>query len=271
MTEHQISELLKARRRALGLTVDDLAEQTGIPKPHLLALESQQFRLLPQDRLPEFLARCSAVLDLEGLTYQPQSASPSSRVAYYRQSEKGHKSSRSYLPIFYLTLLAVAILCFVAYVVHHHADNLEEERAKYALRLSGLGSSVLHSSSTTEETAPSSEEPPQQPTLLVTGGGEQLAVTLNQPSPSPVIVAALDASQSDKSWFGVTGSDLAAGGIELNAAYPMQTVTLLPDTTTAILTLGVTKGISLTIDGEVLDLSALTTDGLSTITLTIQR
>lgn len=272
MTEKDISDLLKERRQLLGLTVDALAEKTGIPKPHLLALESQQFRLLPQERLEEFLTRCAKALELERLDYLPEPPRTVAKRARHRRQEPRGKTPRSYLPIFYLTLVAVLILSGVAYVVHHHAEKLEAERAKYALRLSALRSSPSQAASTEEATPSSSaEEASPQPIVTTTGGGNQLAVTLSQPSATVVLVVSLDVTQAEKSWIGVTDSDLPAEGIELNASRLTHTVTLMPEAIATTLTLGVTKGIQVTVDGQPLDLSLLTTDGLSTITLTIQR
>ena len=70
------------------------------------------------------------------------------------------------------------------------------------------------------------------------------------------------------SWLSVSDSELA-NGITLSADKPSQTVTLSPNTTYTI-TLGVVKGISVTVDNQKLDLSSLTSDN-ATITLTIKE
>lgn len=269
MTEEEISALLQKRRQMLGLTIDDLAAKTGIPKPHLLALESQQFRFLPEERLQAFLETYARVLDLDGLTYQPEPPKSSSRLARKHPERQNKLSSQSYLPMFYLTLVALSILLVVAYVVHQYGSQLEEARAKYALRLSEAVQTSASSMAAPVPASSSEPEPVPKSSLTVTGGGDQLSVTLANPSPTVSLTVTLDAAQAERSWLGVTSSDLPPEGRELTLTHPQQVVTLSPETTSTTITLGVTKGISLTIDGQALDLSTLTTDGLSTITLTI--
>ena len=74
-------------------------------------------------------------------------------------------------------------------------------------------------------------------------------------------------ASNTSSWISVTNTDLAAG-TTLTPTQSSQTVTLSPNTT-YIITLGVVKGVTVTVGSQKIDLSTLTSDS-AIITLTIE-
>ena len=65
MREQTIGEILREARVAKHLTLEEVEEKTAIPSPHLLALELEQFKLIPKDKIETYLQQYSEAVELD--------------------------------------------------------------------------------------------------------------------------------------------------------------------------------------------------------------
>ncbi len=195
-----------------------------------------------------------------------QTVATRSRVSRYDTSSKKNSS----LPLVLLSLVALGILIFVAFVVW---GQLQVEKKATSNASSVVNSSsnsqksTVESSQKTAET--SSTEDSSSISMTTEGGGNSLTVNLSNVTKSLDVVVSL--SGADSSWVSVTNSEAGNSGTLLSAdGTTSYTATLPSGTTTSLITLGVTQGVTITIDGQKIDTSALTSTSLSSITLNIQ-
>ena len=115
----------------------------------------------------------------------------------------------------------------------------------------------------------SSTEPSSSITMTTEVSGSNLAVNLTGVSDSLDVIISL--SGAENSWVSVTGSETGDSGTLLSTTGTTSYTATLPlGTTTSLITLGVTQGVSITIDGQELDMSGLASTTVSYITLNIQ-
>jgi len=167
-----------------------------------------------------------------------------------RRSSKKNKAS--FLPLFYFILFALSIVIFVTYYVWNYLQTQPE-------RSSASSYSVVQAISSTSSVTPSSSSSSSssssniEPAISVSGEGNRVEVAYKTSKET----AKLQLSVSDaRSWVSVSESDLEGG------------VTLSPDNKSAetsvstknpvTITLGVVKGVALTVDNQTVDLSKLT-------------
>ena len=178
-----------------------------------------------------------------------------------RRSSKKNKTS--FLPLFYFILFALSIVIFVTYYVWNYLQTQPE-------RSSASSYSVVQATSSTSSVTPSSSSSSSssssnmEPAISVSGEGNRVEVAYKTSKET----AKLQLSVSDaRSWVSVSESELEGG------------VTLSPDNKSAettvstknsvIITLGVVKGVALTVDNQTVDLSKLTAQtGKITVTFT---
>lgn len=202
---------------------------------------------------------------------QPTSPSPQiTSVApsnLRRTSSRSTKSSKEKSGGFFklvVGLLLTAAIVFVGFTVY------KQFFAGDAAKKETVASSSLSSDSETASSTPASSSKPAEPTpttkLAVTGGGEgiNVAVTTSQ---KPVKIE-LSYAGTGASWIGVSNSDI--GGVTLNAETPKATAVLNEGATESLIELGVTQGVTIKINNQVLDMSAITNTATSSISLTIQ-
>ncbi|MBF0776302.1 hypothetical protein BVE84_07175 [Streptococcus azizii] len=285
MRQKSIGEVLRAARESRGWNFTDLQRMTKIQAKYLQALEYNDFEYIPDKAYTRsFLQRYAEVLELDA-TVLLDAYDQNSLVMYYeageeaelqselRRSYKVKKKKTSYLPLIYLLLSSIFILCFVTYIVYSRVQNQARPNE------TSISYSVVSQSTTTSEpesqpsdsssssTIPSSSSSLAAGVSLETsGGGNDLAVTVKG-AKLPVTVALSVSSVT--SWVSLTGTEIA-GGFTLSPDSPTVSATLPEGTATATLVLGVVRGVDVTIAGQKLDTSALTNQSGNVI-LTIEQ
>ena len=314
MREQTIGEILREARVAKHLTLEEVEEKTAIPSPHLLALELEQFKLIPKDKIETYLQQYSEAVELdtsdllekyheqevdssdeeqeehvvesittntESIVKTPQdetisiakSASDDSFIIGSRSSRyKGKEKTNSYLPIVMLCLVALGILAFVSFVTWNQLQS-DSNNASTSYSVVHSSSSTTtdstssESSSSTSESSSSEEDTSLK--MSTEGSGNSLTVNLSNVTDSLTVEISL--SGADSSWVSVTNSESNDSGTLLSSTGTTSYTAVLPSgTTSSLITLGVTEGVTVTIDGQEVDTSVLTSTTLSYITINIQ-
>lgn len=314
MREQTIGEILREARVAKHLTLEEVEEKTAIPSPHLLALELEQFKLIPKDKIETYLQQYSEAVELdtadllekyheqevdssdeeqeehvvestttntESIVKTPQdetisiakSDSDDSFIIGSRSSRyKGKEKTNSYLPIVMLCLVALGILAFVSFVTWNQLQS-DSNNASTSYSVVHSSSSTTtdstssESSSSTSESSSSEEDTSLK--MSTEGSGNSLTVNLSNVTDSLTVEISL--SGADSSWVSVTNSESNDSGTLLSSTGTTSYTAILPSgTTSSLITLGVTEGVTVTIDGQEVDTSALTSTTLSYITINIQ-
>ena len=314
MREQTIGEILREARVAKHLTLEEVEEKTAIPSPQLLALELEQFKLIPKDKIETYLQQYSEAVELdtadllekyheqevdssdeeqeehvvestttntESIVKTPQdetisiakSASDDSFIIGSRSSRyKGKEKTNSYLPIVMLCLVALGILAFVSFVTWNQLQS-DSNNASTSYSVVHSSSSTTtdstssESSSSTSESSSSEEDTSLK--MSTEGSGNSLTVNLSNVTDSLTVEISL--SGADSSWVSVTNSESNDSGTLLSSTGTTSYTAVLPSgTTSSLITLGVTEGVTVTIDGQEVDTSALTSTTLSYITINIQ-
>lgn len=306
MSEINMGDLLREARVQKKLSLEDIEKQTKIPQHYLLAMELDQFNILPQEKLDPYLKDYTAAVglnlaDLMSSQQEPEEKlntqeekidtvilpkthefeipekdesirtleiSPStSPITSTRSSRYRTKESRpSYLPIISLCFATLAILSFVFYTVWQQTKQSNQTKTSDYSVVSSTSSQVSEESSSTSETPTSSSE--NQTTLTTTGSGDSLSVNVENANNDVEISISLAGAES--SWVSVTNSEAGDGGTLLTSNDNSLTTKLLSGTTSSVITLGVTAGVTVTINGQVVDLSNLASTSVSYITLNIK-
>lgn len=283
MRQKSVGEVLRAARESRGWTLADVQRMTTIQSKYLQALEYNDFEFIPDSTYTRsFLQTYAEILELDVavlldayernslvMYYEPGEEEPADR----RRSYKVKKKKTSYLPLIYLLLASTFILLFVTYIVYTRVQN-QARNTDTSPSYSVVSQSTTTTESTTEETETESEElttpasssESQEVQLTTSGGGNTLAVTVAGTT-DPVEVSLSVSSVT--SWISLTDTDIASG-FTLSPDTPVVTATLPAGTTTATLVLGVVQGVEITIAGQQLDTSALTTQS-ATVYLTIEQ
>ncbi|WP_294422480.1 RodZ domain-containing protein [uncultured Streptococcus sp.] len=314
MKEQTIGDILRESRVAQHLTLEEVEEKTSISSSYLLALELEQFQLIPENQIEDFIQKYGECVHLDTADLlakyrkqraakpvkedkkapAPKQAAPTSKAVPYKTETPtstqrvsqnvrtddmvvGSRSSRhkneevtaSYIPIILLSLVALGILAFVSLVTW---NQLQSDR-----RTANTDYSVFYcksstsSSSSSESTSTSTSSSSSDNKLKMTteGGGSNLTVNLSN-VPDTVTVD-ISLSGADSSWVSVTNSASGDSGVLLSSTGTTSySATLASGTKSSVITLGVTKGVTVTINGQKVDTSAITSTTLSYITLNIQ-
>lgn len=313
MREQTIGEILREARVAKHLTLEDVEEKAAIPSPHLLALELEQFKLIPKDKVETYLQQYGEAVELdtadllekyheqevgssdeeqeehvvesttniESIVKTPQdetisiakSVSDDSIIIGSRSSRyKGKEKTNSYLPIVMLCLVALGILAFVSFVTWNQLQS-DSKNASTSY-------SVVHSSSATTTDSTSSESASstsesssskEDTSLKMSTEGRGNSLTVNLSNVTDSLTVEISLSGANSSWVSVTNSESNDSGTLLSSTGTTSYTAVLPSgTTSSLITLGVTEGVTVTIDGQEVDTSALTSTALSYITINIQ-
>lgn len=310
MREETIGEILRKGRVAKNLTLEDVEEKTAIPSPHLLALELEKFKLIPEDEVETYLQQYAELVDVDAAEllkrYQAQIFASSietapvvaedeqitivpshkkvaktapvskpkpeqtddfgvgSRSSRYKSSEK----TATYLPIILLCLVALGILAFVSFVTwtQLQSDSNQVKPSYSVVHSSSSSSSSTPESSSTSESSSSEEKSLKMETE---GGGSNLTVNLSNVTDNLTVDISL--AGADSSWVSVSNSEAGDAGTLLSSTgVSSYSATLPAGTKTSVITLGVTAGVNVSINGQAVDTSALTSTTLSYITINIQ-
>ena len=270
MRKKTIGEVLRLARTNQGLTLEELHKKTEIQLDMLEAMEADDFDQLPSPFYTRsFLRKYAWAVELDErivldaydsgsmITYEEVDVDEDELTGRRRSSKK---NKTSFLPLFYFILFALSIVIFVTYYVWNYIQTQPE-------RSSASSYSVVQATSSTSSATPSSTSSSSsntEPAITVSGEGNRVEVAYKTSKDT----AKLQLSVSDaRSWVSVSESDLEGG------------VTLSPDNKSAetsvsiknpvMITLGVVKGVALTVDNQTVDLSKLTAQtGQITVTFT---
>lgn len=311
MREQTIGDILREGRVAKHLTLEEVEELTTIPSPYLLALELEQFKLIPKDQIEGYLQQYGEAVGIDTADllekYHEQVAVSLSEEKQEETSEKdttdsivkpsqdekisitkpvsddsiaiGSRSSRyksvektnSYLPIVMLCLVALGILAFVSFVTWNQlkSDSNNASTSYSVVHSSSTSTTTSSESSSSSSTSESSSEDDSSLKMSTEGSGNSLTVNLSNVTDSLTVEISL--SGADSSWVSVTNSESNDSGTLLSSTGTTSYTAVLPSgTTSSLITLGVTEGVTVTINGQEVDTSALTSTTLSYITINIQ-
>ena len=273
MRKKTIGEVLRLARTNQGLTLEELHKKTEIQLDMLEAMEADDFDQLPSPFYTRsFLRKYAWAVELDErivldaydsgsmITYEEVDVDEDELTGRRRSSKK---NKASFLPLFYFILFALSIVIFVTYYVWNYLQTQPE-------RSSASSYSVVQAISSTSSVTPSSSSSSSssssniEPAISVSGEGNRVEVAYKTSKET----AKLQLSVSDaRSWVSVSESDLE-GGVTLSPDNKSAETTVSTKNPVTI-TLGVVKGVALTVDDQTVDLSKLTAQtGQITVTFT---
>ena len=273
MRKKTIGEVLRLARTNQGLTLEELHKKTEIQLEMLEAMEADDFDQLPSPFYTRsFLRKYAWAVELDErivldaydsgsmITYEEVDVDEEELTGRRRSSKK---SKTSFLPLFYFILFALSIVIFVTYYVWNYLQTQPE-------RSSVSSYSVVQATSSTSSVTPSSSNSSLssssniEPAIIVSGEGNRVEVAYKTSKET----AKLQLAVSDvTSWVSVSESELE-GGVTLSPEKKSAETTVATKSPVTI-TLGVVKGVALTVDNQTVDLSKLTAQtGQITVTFT---
>ena len=274
MRKKTIGEVLRLARTNQGLTLEELHKKTEIQLDMLEAMEADDFDQLPSPFYTRsFLRKYAWAVELDErivldaydsrsmITYEEVDVDEEELTGRRRSSKK---NKTSFLPLFYFILFALSIVIFVTYYVWNYLQTQPE-------RSSASSYSVVQATSSTSSATPSSTSSSSssgssniEPAISVSGEGNRVEVAYKTSKET----AKLQLSVSDaRSWVSVSESELE-GGVTLSSDNKSAETSVSTKNPVTI-TLGVVKGVALTVDNQTVDLSKLTAQtGQITVTFT---
>ena len=273
MRKKTIGEVLRLARTNQGLTLEELHKKTEIQLDMLEAMEADDFDQLPSPFYTRsFLRKYAWAVELDErivldaydfgtmITYEEVDVDEDELTGRRRSSKK---NKASFLPLFYFILFALSIVIFVTYYVWNYFQTQPG-------RLSASSYSVVQATSSTSSVTSSSSSSSSsnysntEPAITVSGEGNRVEVAYKTSKET----AKLQLSVSDvTSWVSVSESELE-GGVTLSPENKSAETTVATKSPVTI-TLGVVKGVALTVDNQTVDLSKLTAQtGQITVTFT---
>ena len=263
MRKKTIGEVLRLARTNQGLTLEELHKKTEIQLEMLEAMEDDDFDQLPSPFYTRsFLRKYAWAVELDErivldaydsgsmITYEEVDVDEEELTGRRRSSKK---NKTSFLPLFYFILFALSIVIFVTYYVWNYIQTQPE-------RSTASSYSVVQATSSTNSVTPpltssnsSSNYSNTEPAIMVSGEGNRVEVVYKTSKET----AKLQLSVSDaRSWVSVSESELE-GGVTLSPDNKSAETTV-PTKNPVTITLGVVKGVALTVDNQTIDLSKLT-------------
>ena len=274
MRKKTIGEVLRLARTNQGLTLEELHKKTEIQLDMLEAMEADDFDQLPSPFYTRsFLRKYAWAVELDEriildaydsgsmITYEEVDVDEEELTGRRRSSKK---NKTSFLPLFYFILFALSIVIFVTYYVWNYLQTQPERSSasSYSVVQATSSTSSVTSSSTSSSSSSSSSN--IEPAITVSGEGNRVEVAYKTSKET----AKLQLSVSDaRSWISVSESELE-GGVTLSPDNKSAETTVSTKNPVTI-TLGVVKGVALTVDNQTVDLSKLTAQtGQITVTFT---
>ena len=275
MRKKTIGEVLRLARTNQGLTLEELHKKTEIQLDMLEAMEADDFDQLPSPFYTRsFLRKYAWAVELDEriildaydsrsmITYEEVDVDEDELTGRRRSSKK---NKTSFLPLFYFVLFALSIVIFVTYYVWNYVQTQPEasSASSYSVvQATSSTSSETPSSSTSSSSSSSSSN--IEPAISVSGEGNYVEIAYKTSKET----AKLQLSVSDaRSWVSVSESEFE-GGVTLSPDNKSAETTVSTKNPVTI-TLGVVKGVALTVDNQTVDLSKLTAQtGQITVTFT---
>ena len=262
MRKKTIGEVLRLARTNQGLTLEELHKKTEIQLDMLEAMEADDFDQLPSPFYTRsFLRKYAWAVELDErivldaydsgsmITYEEVDVDEEELTGRRRSSKK---NKASFLPLFYFILFALSIVIFVTYYVWNYLQNQPENSSTSSY-------SVVQATSSTSSVTPSSSSGSSssssniEPVISVLGEGNYVEIAYKTSKET----AKLQLSVSDaRSWVSVSESEIE-GGVTLSPDNKSAETTVSTKNPVTI-TLGVVKGVALTVDNQTVDLSKLT-------------
>lgn len=270
MRKKTIGEVLRLARINQGLSLEELQEKTEIQLHFLEAMEADDFDQLPSTFYARsFLRKYAWAVELDERiildAYDSGSMITYEEVDVDEEDLSGRRRSNkkktSYLPLFYFVLFALSILIFVTYYVWNYIQTqpTRPSSANYSV-VNSTSSTTSSSSSSSSQTSSSSST--AESTITVSGEGNRIEARYKTSKETATVQLTVSDATS---WVSVSGSDLE-GGVTLSSDNKNAKTTVSTKEPVTI-TLGVVKGVSLTVDNQTIDTSKLTTQ-TGTVTLT---
>ncbi|PCH13572.1 hypothetical protein A9Y57_00205 [Streptococcus parauberis] len=325
MRDKSLGEILRESRIEKNITLDYIETKSGISSHYLLAMELDQYKIIPEHKIDQFLKQYGEIVGLEfhylknkydqQMSTKMENKNPSvtqivenklshrveDKVNFSRQAKSfdeeekntstkkntqanflvdnskdeddefyfessrhsrlshNEKRSKSIFIIVLLTFIALLIFVFMFFAVWKQMNK--ENKAKE------VQTSQVNKTTSKSKTNTSSSS---QPKTEITSQGQDnyLEATVKKANESVDVTITL--TDAESAWISLTNSDIGEAGTTLTKEAPTYTATLDKDVSEALLTLGITKGLSVSIDGEPLDLSPITVTDTSYITLKFQ-
>ncbi len=269
MRKKTIGEVLRLARINQGLSLEELQEKTEIQLHFLEAMEADDFDLLPSTFYARsFLRKYAWAVELdEGIVLD---AYDSGSMITYEEVDvdeedlsgrrRSNKKKTSYLPLFYFVLFALSILIFVTYYVWNYIQTQPSPSSANYSVVNSTSSTTSSSSSSSSQTSSSSST--TESTITVSGEGNRIEARYKTSKETATVQLAVSDATS---WVSVSGSELE-GGVTLSADNKNAKTTVSTKNPVTI-TLGVVKGVTVTVDNQTIDTSKLTTQ-TGTVTLT---
>ena len=269
MRKKTIGEVLRLARINQGLSLEELQEKTEIQLHFLEAMEADDFDLLPSTFYAHsFLRKYAWAVELDERivldAYDSGSMITYEEVDVDEEDLSGRRRSNkkktSYLPLFYFVLFALSILIFVTYYVWNYIQTQPSPSSANYSVVNSTSSTTSSSSSSSSQT--SSLSSTTESTITVSGEGNRIEARYKTSKETATVQLAV----SDvTSWVSVSGSELE-GGVTLSADNKNAKTTVSTKNPVTI-TLGVVKGVTVTVDNQTIDTSKLKTQ-TGTVTLT---
>ena len=273
MRKKTIGEVLRLARTNQGLTLEELHKKTEIQLDMLEAMEADDFDQLPSPFYTRsFLRKYAWAVELDErivldaydsgsmITYEEVDVDEDKLTGRRRSSKK----KTSFLPLFYFILFALSILIFVTYYVWNYIQTQPERSSASSYSVVQATSSTSSATPSSTSSSSSSNSSNTEPAIMVSGEGNRVEVAYKTSKET----AKLQLSVSDaRSWVSVSESELE-GGVTLSPDNKSAETTVSTKNPVTI-TLGVVKGVVLTVDNQTVDLSKLTAQtGKITVTFT---
>ncbi|HFI0238498.1 TPA: helix-turn-helix domain-containing protein [Streptococcus suis] len=284
MRKKSVGEILRTAREYRGLTLVEVQRMTRIHARYLQALEYNDFDSWGNpDAVREYLSIYADALELDA-DVLVAAYDTNSLVEYYEEGEEEvlaaqlkrnykvpQKKKSSYLPLFYLLLIASLIFIFITYVVHSRLQNqarLVPTDSSYSSvsQVTSEASSASTTEGSSSTASSSSTDALATENITVTGSGDALVATVRQTT-YPVTVTLT--AENTTSWISLSNTELA-GGVTLGPEYPTISTTIVEGVTSVNLVLGVVKGVSVTVGGQQVDTSAITSE-TGTVTINFEQ
>ena len=269
MRKKTIGEVLRLARINQGLSLEELQEKTEIQLHFLEAMEADDFDQLPSTFYARsFLRKYAWAVELDERivldAYDSGSMITYEEVDVDEEDLSGRRRSNkkktSYLPLFYFVLFALSILIFVTYYVWNYIQTQPSPSSANYSVVSSTSSTTSSSSSSSSQTSSSSST--TESTITVSGEGNRIEARYKTSKETATVQLAVS---DEASWVSVSGSELE-GGVTLSADNKNAKTTVSTKNPVTI-TLGVVKGVIVTVDNQTIDTSKLTTQ-TGTVTLT---
>ena len=269
MRKKTIGEVLRLARINQGLSIEELQAKTDIQMNLLEAMEADDFDQLPSPFYARsFLRKYAWAVELDERiildAYDSGSMITYEEVDVDEEDLSGRRRSNkkktSYLPLFYFVLFALSILIFVTYYVWNYIQTqpTRPSSPNYSI-VSSTSSTTSTSSSSSSQTSSSSST--TESTITVSGEGNRIEARYKTSKETATVQLAVSDTTS---WVSVSGSELE-GGVTLSADNKNAKTTVSTKNPVTI-TLGVVKGVTVTVDNQTIDTSKLTTQ-TGTVTL----